>query len=381
MERTCPASSPWRPLPVWDGGEAAGLAPRPFPLPDLRRIVTLHMNNLGDLLFTLPALAALRRAFPRAHVVCVVRAPLAPLLRDSALVNEVLVRPVKGGGPAAHAGLMRQVRRARADLVVAFSQSLPMLLLAGASGAPVRMGFEAARLGQLLLTRRVSRPAGPATIQAHLALVRAITNETGPCSPEYRGLLRIAPDVTQAADRLLVAGGIAPGAPFVIAACEAGTKRAVKEWPNEHWRAALGELARRRPIVLVGARRAGGDRADDFAGNIADLRGRTDLATLAALCARARLLLGSDSGVLHLAAAVGTPVVGIFGPTDWRRTGPRGVPARIVVRHDGYGDALPCAPCFRSRCRWAETPALARRCLTDITPRVVVDAANELLGS
>ena len=165
--------------------------------------------------------------------------------------------------------------------------------------------------------------------------------------------------------------------PFVIAARESGARRAIKEWPDAHWQAVLDELAvLRRSIVLVGA--SVPVTNDTGGGTVVDLRGRTDLPTLAALCARARLFIGSDSGALHLAAAVGTPVVGIFGPTDWRRTAPRGVPARIVHVHGGD---VSCAPCLRSRCRFADTPTANRRCLTDISPRAVIEAARELLDA
>ena len=199
-------------LPVWSGAALTG-PPRGDVLPaaSVRRILTLHLNNLGDLLFTLPALAALRAAFPHARVTSVVRPPLAPLLRDSGLADDILLRPRQGRGPLAHAALTRRVRNVHADLAVAFSQSLPITLLAGTSGAPIRAGFEAARLGRLLLTHRVARLPGPATIEAHLDLVRAVTGGLCAAPCDYRGLVRIAPDSARAADRLLDERGIRPG--------------------------------------------------------------------------------------------------------------------------------------------------------------------------
>jgi ADP-heptose:LPS heptosyltransferase len=124
------------------------------------------------------------------------------------------------------------------------------------------------------------------------------------------------------------------------------------------------------PVVLVGTSPTP-EVAAQFP-NAFDVGGRTDLPTLAALCGRARLFMGIDSGVLHLAAAMGTPVVGIYGPSDWRLTSPRGVPQRIV-RHP-----VECSPCLLSECPWKNEEH--KKCLTRLAPESVVTAARELIG-
>jgi heptosyltransferase I len=327
------------------------------------RIATFHLNGLGDLLFTLPALLALRESFPGANICAVVRPTLASLLRDSPLVDEILLRPQ--GGLSQQTTLMLQLRARHIDLVVAFSQSRVTTMLAWSTGAATRAGFASARL-EALLTHRVPKD-GPPTIEAHLALVRSLGCRAH--QHNYRGLVHVSPAQQVIADKILAEHGVS--GPFGVVACEASRKRGIKEWPDIHWAAALDELANRLPVVLVGTQPSGAV-TKLMRSRAVDLGGCTDLMTLAALCERARLFVGIDSGVMHLAAAMGTPVVGIFGPTDWRLTNPRGVPYR-VVRHP-----VECSPCLLVKCKW--DGADHRKCLTRLEPSSVVEAARELIG-
>lgn len=331
----------------------------------VRRIATFHLNGLGDLIFTLPALQALRESFPGAHICAVVRPALAALLRDSPLVDEVLLRPK--GGLSSQAALMAKLHAHHFDLTVSFSQSRKTTLLAWSTGAGVRAGYSGAKM-EALLTHRVPRDDGPYTVAAHLELVRSIG-----CNPrhlDYTELLQIAPQHEQAAAALLAEHGVAE--PFLMAACEASERRGIKEWPETHWVAALNELAERWPVVLVGTEPADAVTVR-VQRKLVDLGGLTDICTLAALCGKARLFLGIDSGVLHLAGAMGTPVVGIYGPTSWELTGPLGVPHRIV-RHP-----VECSPCLLSQCKWAGTLD-ERKCLTRLEPGQVVQAVREMVG-
>ncbi len=327
------------------------------------RIVTFHMNGLGDLLFTLPALHALREGFPGAKITSVVRPGLAPLLRDSPFVDEILLRP--RGGLSRQTSLMRRLRSLHADVCVAFSQSRNTSMLCWTSGAATRLGYESAHL-ENLLTDRVAGDVPP-TIETHLNLVAAMGCPIH--KRDYTNLLSLSPTVQKTASDLLEKNGVR-GA-FLMVACEASARRVIKEWPVEYWKTALDALSPHLPIVLVGTEPTLGVTSQ-LQNAVVDLGGQTDLPTLAALCGQARLFVGIDSGVLHLAAAMGTPVVGLFGPTDWRKTGPRGVPHRIV-RHP-----VECSPCLLSQCKWSGEDE--RKCLTRLEPPQVVEAVRELIG-
>jgi len=352
------------------GGATAAVLPATAVAPavvlsvPVRRLATFHLNGLGDLIFTLPALAALRESFPGAKIHAVVRPSLAPLLQESPFVDEILLRPK--GGLSKQTALMMQLRARHIDVCVAFSQSRNSTMLAWGSGAATRIGFAGAKM-ESLLTHHVPKDTAPYTVETHLDLVRALGCPAHHLDP--RGLLHIAPDKILVADKLLLENNIS--GEFVVAACEASLKRGIKEWPVERWARALDELADRLPVVLVGTAKT--DSVTSAMKNpVVDLGGKTDLQILAALCSRARLFLGIDSGVLHLAAAMNTPVVGIYGPSDWRLTGPRGVPYR-VVRHP-----VECSPCYLSECKWKG--ADERKCLTRLEPQSVVVAARELIG-
>jgi ADP-heptose:LPS heptosyltransferase len=344
----------------------AGTAPPPsisLAVP-VRRIATFHLNGLGDLLFTLPALHALRESFPGAKIHAIVRPALAPLLHDSPFVDEILLRPK--GGLQNQTALMLQLRSRRIDLCVAFSQSRNTTMLAWGSGAPMRIGYEGAKM-ESLLTHHVPKDIAPYTIETHLDIVRALGCPA--YQQDYRGLLHLPTAAYTTADALLAEAGIS--GPFIVAACEASLRRGIKEWPVEHWASALDQLAARWPVVLVGTQQTQ-SVSTLMKRPVVDLGGRTDLNSLAALCARAQLFIGIDSGVLHLAAAMETPVIGIYGPSDWRLTSPRGVPYQIV-RHE-----VECSPCLLSECRWKG--ADEKKCLTGLVPEQIVRAARELIG-
>jgi ADP-heptose:LPS heptosyltransferase len=332
----------------------------------VRRIVTFHLNDLSGLLFTLPALQSLRQGFPGARITAVMRPSLAALMEDSPFIDEILLRPK--GGISKQTALMLQLRQRHFDIALAFSPSRTSVMLAWSSGAATRVGLGSAKM-EALLTNRVL-DEGPATIETYLDMVRSIGCNARGC--EYRGLLQVAPSQSLAAARLLKQHRV--DGPFIAAAPQLTVRRrdsAIREWPATNWARALDELALRLPVVLLGATPTP-SIIRQTTNNIVDLGGLADLPALAAICGHARLFVGVDSGVMHLAAAMGTPVVGIFGPTDWRIAGPRGVPYRIASQ------PVECAPCLLSECKWSGRDE--RKCLKLLEPEKVVESARELIG-
>lgn len=351
------------------GGTAAMAVSQATPVvlsPPIRRIATLHLNGLCDLLFTLPALHTLREEFPDAQICSIVRPGLAALLEDSPLINELLLRPK--GGVSTQAALMAKLASTHFDIALSFSQSRQCSLLAFATRAPVRIGFQGAKMEALLSHHVVEE--GPFSIDSALNLVRALG-----CAPrqlDYGGLLQISPAHSRALQVLLEEKHI--NGAFVLAnvSGERGReKRNIREWNWEHWTAALSDINQNWPVVLVGGRAAPQVTAK-LPGTWADFGGKLSLPLLAALCRQAKLCIGCDGGLLHLAAVMKTPVVGIYGPTDWQETGPRGVSHRIV-RHP-----VECSPCLLNKCKWQG--ADEKKCLTHIAPQEVVKATRELIG-
>lgn len=295
---------------------------KPIERESVRSIEVFHLNQLGDLLFSLPALAALRAGFPAARILSVVPAGLAGLVCPSPWLDACITHR----GAADFLSTLRRVRRAKPDLAVCLSQSPRVMLLAAASGARERVGFTGGGLSGLL-TRRVAKSTIP-SLANNLRLVEALG-----CPVErrdYRHLLRVEDEDRRLAERLLAEHGVSPEARVLVVGAAASSRRREKEWPRDRFVELARSAAERCgvEVVFVGTE----PQLDRPTGDaVHDLGGRTSLRSLVGLLERAELFAGIDSGVLHLAAALGTPCVALFGPTDPAVTGPCG-DEHVVLR-------------------------------------------------
>lgn len=322
-------------------------------------------NWLGDLIMVEPAVTALRRRGP---VTGVVAPGFAGLVEDCGLVDrvEVFDRRARDRGLG---GLWRTGRRlSGAREVFVFGPSLRAAALSAATGAPRRIGLGGA--GRELFLSEVRRPGYPPR-SVHLAdewraLAEPETEGAEPCrwSVGPKGEAGFAELQRSEAGLAGDFAVFAPSANYGI----------TKEWPEF----AFAEVASRlrdeeglRPVFIgsdVAAERERAASLADQTGGI-DLSGRTDLPTLAAVFAAARVFVGNDSGPMHLAAAVGAPTVGIFGSTSPAWTAPRGTRVRV----QGPA-AVSCTPCFRKTCPYD------RECLTGIQADAVLATARSLLA-
>jgi ADP-heptose:LPS heptosyltransferase len=373
------------------GRAAAALVGRPaavdLPAAEVREILVLRLDRIGDLLMSLPALAELRSAFPRARIRLAVGAWSAPVARR-APVDEVLVwsapwvgRREEGADPiAALFRRARALRRDSLDLALDLQGDVRASLLLALTGARVRVGY-ANTGGDWLLTRVVPLDETVSWVEQNRRAVAVAAGRAG----DPPGALPRVPLVTAeeraAARRTLAQAGLA-GGPLVGLHPSGG--RAVKQWPAHRWL----EVARRLQaeagahVVLTGS---GADReltrriAGDLSGPVADFAGRLDLLETLAVIASLDLFLSPDTGPMHMAAAVGTPSVSVFGPSDPVRyfSGGTGAPGtrHVVVRPD-----LWCAPCNLIRrppgeCLGPEGP----ECLRAVSVEVVHGAALRVL--
>lgn len=326
-----------------------------------RRIACFHLNQVGDLIFSLPALYNLRMGFPEAHIASVARPPCRELLLLSGLVDQVIERPRRPFG--SNLRVASHLRRERFDLAVVFSTSLGMASLALLSGAPVRAGFTHSK-GKLFLTQHVAWSPPPSP-QNNLRLVEAIGCPV--VKTDYVRLIRPAGPDQEEARRILEAVGIGPDDQIAILAPGTSSRREVKSWSDAGFAEVADRLASEYGLkpVIVGS--DSGTQICDLSKGTTDLTGKTSLSSLVAILDRARILIGVDSGVMHLAAAVGTPVVALFGPSDPAVTGPQGE-GHQVVKADVH-----CAPCLKAECR------IGRPCMEEITADMVFSAMASLL--
>jgi len=282
-------------------------------------ILVLRLSALGDVIHTLPAVLGLKRALPGAEIAWVVERPYRELVRTVAGVETIPVSMKKWGRAfLASRGEMVAARAAMRgyDIAIDFQGLIKSASLAWVSRARTRVGFDRQSMREpaagVFLNRRVAVDNGLHIVEQNLALARAV-------APALAGV----PEVDLRPFAADPAGKLRELHDRVVLLPGAG--RPEKQWPAERF----GELARRiggdRVIVAWGPNEEPLARATGAA-----VAPATDLRELTYLLAHARLVVAGDTGPLHLAAALGTPVVALFGPTDPRRNGPYGQLDRVV---------------------------------------------------
>jgi lipopolysaccharide heptosyltransferase I len=342
------------------------------------RFLIVRLSSLGDVVNALPAAHALRGTFPHAFLAWAVDGPLAPLLRRSNLLDEVLPLPVPNGqtvrwddllrAPALYTDFRRFVRRLRQlrfDTALELQGLLRSAATAYFSKAPERIGFvdERRELNYVFLSRRVP-PRGRHAVDRFLSMAEAAGARKGP--PSWGTL--IWPEDEAAVDRLLAP--LPTRCPLI--ALNPGASAAYKRWPAERYARAADEICRQGEavFVVVGSQpeRALAQTVCDAANvPLLNLAGRTTLPQLAALLKRCACVLTGDTGPMHLAVAVGTTVVAIMGPTDASITGPYGA-RNAVIQAGGM-----------QRAAWGQSKFRDPKLMLEIAPEAVTAAARRVL--
>jgi len=323
---------------------------------DASSIVVRTPNWLGDTVMALPALAAVRTAWPEARITAIGR--WAPLLSGQRIGDVVLPYPRPLGE---RLDLGRSMRQDPPDLAILLANSVESALAAWSWNARRRLGFDTDGRG-LLLTDAVPLPSPRRhQIDEYAALLRACgVDVPDAASPTWHLPSRTSPDVE--VDALFEMAGVRPDAPIV------GLHLGSAFGPSKLWPAAsFGELATRLGLrglcpLLLGsvADHETALRVTAAAGiPVPSLVGRDRPAMLPRLLGRLSCLVSGDTGVAHLAAALGVATVTLFGPTDPGLTAPRGKAAHVLFRHAA------CSPCFLTDC------PIDHICLRDISPEEV----------
>ncbi len=334
------------------------------------RILVHGVNWLGDLVMTMPALAALRRHFPQAHLAVLVDHKLTSFFDGVSWVNEVI--PLRRDPDKFQLSeLMRtasELRARRFELAVIFANSFVSALRIRLARVPVRAGFSSDGRGLLLTNRVKPDPAlmnqhqvyyWPAMLKATLNIETDLNQFAIPVAPRHLDEMGRWLSARRNAHSKLVA--IAPAAAYGPA----------KEWPQEHYAELVSALARRGvQSVLVGG---AGDAAQcERIASASDCRaivaaGQTNVGQLMALLSLCDGFAGNDSGAAHVASALNVPTVVIFGSTNPLRTGPLGARTAILYK------AIQCSPCLARTCRFGHY-----RCLREISPAEVMTALANL---
>lgn len=290
-------------------------------------MLVVRLGSLGDLVHTLPAVASLRESFPGARIDWLVEQKWSALLDGGAVLNDVI--PLARGSWNALGATVRQLRATRYACAIDFQGLYKSALLAFLSGAPRRVGFgrRVAREGgaAFFYTERVT-PGAEHVVDHNLALAEAVGARRSTC----RFSLRVPVEADAEVARRLAAGVreyfvVSPG----------GGWRS-KCWPPERYGQLCRELMRRhtwRAVVNVGPSERGlAEAVCRAATPVEPVVLSTGIPQLMALLRSARIVVAGDTGPLHLAVALGTAVVGLYGPTNPKRNGPY-CAEDIVVRN------------------------------------------------
>ena len=325
----------------------------------MKKILVKGVNWLGDAVMTLPALRAIKARFPGAKISVLTKGALAELYACEPAVDETLPY---GGGFLPFVRLVRKLRKEKFDVAFVFPRSFRATLAPFASRIPRRVGF-AGDARKPILTDVVPRDAhlmAGHRVAYYLELLRPFGDVPHATAPEI-----VPPAEARAWAQEHVAGGpwaaLNPGATYGKA----------KQWYPDRYIEIGKRLAARGFRVAVVGGPAEADLGRDVATGIGpkalNFAGKTTIPRLAALLARCAVVVTNDTGPMHVAAAVGAPVVAIFGPTDPRTTRPFG-DRFTLVRHE-----VPCAPCLLREC------PIDHPCMRDLTVDTVWEACEQWL--
>jgi lipopolysaccharide heptosyltransferase I len=351
------------------------------------RILLIKPTALGDVVHTVPVLAKLRRRFPQAQIDWLITPENAELVRAHPALSSVVLFDRRGFQRERWQALRKigamlaSLRRARYELVIDLHGQLRSAFFTLATAAPVRIGFDrpiprtvdpaggrpplrhgwagARELSWLAYNRRIPIPTlNVHAIERYLWLGEMLGFDPGPIEPA----LHLPAEAKARAAELRQQGPL-QGREFAVIA--PGTM-----WETKHWRVeGFAEIARRLGERGIAVALAGTGKDAGLCAQIAaatplalDLSGKTTPAELAALLRTAAVCVTNDSGAMHLAVAMGTPVTAVFGPTDPVQVGPYGQ-AENVVRA-----GVECSPCNLRRL--AQCP-YGLRCMQEVSPEMV----------
>jgi heptosyltransferase-3 len=356
-----------------------------FPdLAGLRRALVVKLRHHGDVLLAAPVLSALKHAAPQCEIDALVYRDTAPMLDFHPALTQLhtIARNWKRLGLAAQLAnewrLLSTLRARHYDLVIHLSVHrrgawLVRLLRPRGSVAPRYRG----RFWAKSFTHFYPAQSHPErhTVETNLDSLRALGLE--PKAEDKRVILIPGSDAESRIDNLMKQHGLPPGGFIHL---HPASRWLFKCWPAEKFAALCDALAARGwPLVLTAAPEAKEKalvaeilaRRAVLSAPTFDFSGQLTLKELAALTARARLFVGVDSAPMHIAAAMGTPTVAIFGSSGDKEWGPWNVAHRVVAsRHH------PCRPCGQDGCEGSKVSA----CLTELPVSEVLAACEELLA-
>jgi heptosyltransferase-2 len=341
----------------------------------INRVVVRIPNWVGDAVIAVPALRELRRVLPSAHITLVSRPGAADIFIDADFVDEILVYDRAGLGSTWRQ--VREWRRRKFDLALLFQNAFEAALIAFLSGASLRIGYDTDRRG-LLLTHSLPLPAWKDErhesfyyLNIVAELERLLAGQVLAEATVPRFDLHVSEDRKRKALQLLREHGARMDAPLMVL-CPGSINSRAKRWPAERYAELADRLAESgADVALIGS-----PGELDVSNEVCEharrppmvLTGKTTVAEATAIISIADVLITNDTGPAHIGAALKTPTIVIFGPTNPLTTYPFSDSAEII-RHPPD-----CAPCMLRDC------PIDHRCMTAVTPAEVFQRSSALMS-
>lgn len=342
---------------------------------DLSRVVVRAPNWVGDAVLSVAALRHLRRLIPRSHITVVSRPGTADVFSDADFVDEVMIYDRRG--LTSTFGQARKWKQHGFEIALLFQNAFEAAAIAYLARVPLRLGYDTERRGSLL-THSIPTPAWKNDrheVFYYLNIVGEFDQKVlgqpprPPIEPQFH--LDVSADRQREARELFASDGATGKQPLVLL-CPGSVNSRAKRWPAERYAGLADQIAETgATVALIGA-----PSEVDVSREIVALArrppllltGKTSVAEVMALISIADVLVTNDTGPAHIGAAVGTPTLVIFGPTNPLTTRPFG-PAGEIIRHPPE-----CAPCMLRDC------PIDHRCMTAISTDEVFQRARQLIG-
>ena len=340
----------------------------------IKRVVVRGTNWVGDSLMTIPALRALRRVLPDAHITLVIRPGTKGIFSEADFIDEILVYDRKNAFSIV--AQVREWKRRKFDLAVLFQNAFEAALIPFLAGVPLRLGY-ATESRQALLTHPLPLPEwrdDRHEVFYYLYLVTALEQmlfgRSVICEAEPDASIQISEARKAQAAELLRAYCVSEE-DAVVAICPGSINSRAKRWPAESYALLADRLIESKRRVLFIGSKDETDVSEQVTRRMRQkpivLTGKTTLDQITAVLDRADLIVTNDTGPAHIGAALGRPTIVIFGPTNPLTTRPF-APEAVILRHPPD-----CAPCMLRDC------PIDHRCMTAITVDEVFEQSHAWL--
>ncbi|MBI3754361.1 MAG: lipopolysaccharide heptosyltransferase II [Deltaproteobacteria bacterium] len=339
----------------------------------IKNILIRAPNWIGDAALCLPAIEALKAAYPQAEITALARPWVSPVFLNNPSIKRIIEYD-KGGmhrGISGRLKLIQDIKRRGFDMAVLFQNAFEAALVAFMAGIPVRTGYARDFRGFLLThpIRVEQNIKKTHQVFYYLKIAASLSKNRQSSDVSRQPKIYLTEEEKSRADDFLTKNGMGDG--VVVGMAPGASYGPAKRWMADRFKEAAGRLADDYGAKLF---LFGGKDDREICNNVLDglnglnLAGEIDLRTSIALLSRCSLFITNDSGPMHLAASLGVPTVAVFGSTDPKLTGPLGDRVRVVKKD------IACSPCLERECKYGHY-----ECMKMISVDDVYSAAAHLL--